>query len=80
MNRQPAPVTRQQADTARSMTPADYSRARRLLMRRDAVLGAVIAKHGPCGLADGQREHGLQAMITHRISVSQEVKVTKPYI
>ena len=32
-------------------------------MRRDAALGAVIARHGPCGLADGQRDHGLQAMI-----------------
>jgi DNA-3-methyladenine glycosylase II len=32
-------------------------------MRRDAVLGAVIVQHGRCGLADGQRDHGLQAMI-----------------
>ena len=57
-------TSRQEAETlARSMTPADYTRARRLLMRRDAVLGAVIARHGRCGLADGQRDHGLQAMI-----------------
>jgi DNA-3-methyladenine glycosylase II len=54
---------RRDATTARSMTPSDYARARRLLMRRDAALGAVIARHGPCGLADGQRDHGLQAMI-----------------
>jgi DNA-3-methyladenine glycosylase II len=45
------------------MTPDDYARARRLLMRRDPRLRAVIAQHGRCGLADGQRDHGLQAMI-----------------
>ncbi|HEY7444445.1 MAG TPA: DNA-3-methyladenine glycosylase [Vicinamibacterales bacterium] len=49
--------------TRRSMTPDDYARARRLLMRRDPRLRAVIAQHGRCGLADGQRDHGLQAMI-----------------
>lgn len=47
----------------RSMTPDDYARARRLLMRRDPRLRAVIAQYGRCGLADGQRDHGLQAMI-----------------
>ena len=47
----------------RSMTPDDYTRARRLLMRRDPRLRAVIAQHGRCGLPDGQRDHGLQAMI-----------------
>ena len=47
----------------RSMTPDDYVRARRLLRRRDPVIGAIIAQHGACGLADGQREHGLQALI-----------------
>jgi DNA-3-methyladenine glycosylase II len=35
----------------RAMTPAEYERARRLLMRRDPALGAVIARCGPCGLA-----------------------------
>ena len=54
---------RPQAPHVRSMTPADYARARRLLRRRDPVLGAIIAQYGACGLADGQREHGLQAMI-----------------
>ena len=50
-------------DHARSMTPADYTRARRLLSRRDPVLGAIIAQHGRCGLTDGQRDQGLQAVI-----------------
>jgi DNA-3-methyladenine glycosylase II len=59
-----SPITRGDgAIVGRSMTPDDYARARRLLMRRDAVLGAVMTRHGPCGLADGQRDHGLQAMI-----------------
>ena len=35
---------------SRAMSPEDYARARRLLMRRDPVLRAVIARHGPCGL------------------------------
>lgn len=30
----------------------DYARARRLLMRRDPKLGAVIKRIGPCGLPD----------------------------
>lgn len=47
----------------RSMRPEDYTRARRLLRRKDPVLGAIIAQCGHCGLADGQRDHGLQALI-----------------
>ncbi len=38
------------------VTPLDYTRARRLLMRRDPVLGAIIRTHGPCGLAAVQRD------------------------
>ncbi len=34
------------------MTPIDYARARRHLMRRDPVLAAVIKQVGPCRLAD----------------------------
>jgi DNA-3-methyladenine glycosylase II len=47
----------------RGMTAADYDRARRLLSRRDPVLKAIIEAYGPCGLANGQRDHGLQAVI-----------------
>ena len=35
------------------MSPVDYPRACRLLLRRDPVLAALIRAHGPCGLADG---------------------------
>jgi DNA-3-methyladenine glycosylase II len=51
------------AQTARAMTAADYVRARRVLSRRDPVLRGIIAACGPCRLADGQRDHGLQAML-----------------
>ena len=45
------------------MTTEDYERARRLLMRRDPVLGALIKRHGPCGLSDDQREDPFRAMV-----------------
>jgi DNA-3-methyladenine glycosylase II len=34
------------------VTPTDYEKARRHLMRRDKTLGSVIKKVGPCKLAD----------------------------
>jgi DNA-3-methyladenine glycosylase II len=46
----------------RRVTPADYQRARRLLMRRDPVLGAAIKRIGPCGMADRQRKDHLTAL------------------
>ncbi len=53
------------------MTPADYARARRTLMRRDPVLGAVIKQHGPCGLAESQHTDPFKALI--RAIVSQQL-------
>jgi DNA-3-methyladenine glycosylase II len=44
------------------VTPADYQRARRLLMRRDPILGAAIKRIGPCGMADRQRNDHLTAL------------------
>lgn len=44
------------------MTPEEYERARRLLMRRDPVLGAAIKQIGPCGLAARQRKDHLTAL------------------
>jgi DNA-3-methyladenine glycosylase II len=32
------------------VTPSDYARARRLLMRRDPILADIIRRSGPCGL------------------------------
>jgi len=45
-----------------SVTPADYQRARRVLMRRDPILGAAIKQIGPCGMADRQRKDHLTAL------------------
>jgi DNA-3-methyladenine glycosylase II len=46
-----------------SVTPEDYSRARRLLLRRDPVLAVVIRKHGACGLASAQRADHFSALV-----------------
>lgn len=45
------------------VTPADYSRARRLLLRRDPILAALIREHGPCGLAAAQRADHFSALV-----------------
>jgi DNA-3-methyladenine glycosylase II len=41
----------------------DYARARRLLLRRDPILAALIRKHGPCGLAAAQRADHFSALV-----------------
>src|SRR6185295_16093873 len=46
-----------------SVTPEDYSKARRLLLRRDPVLAALIRKHGECGLAQAQRTDHFSALV-----------------
>jgi DNA-3-methyladenine glycosylase II len=45
-----------------SLTPEGYAHARRVLMRRDPVLGAAIKRMGPCGMADRQRKDHLSAL------------------
>ena len=50
------------------MTPAEYERARRLLMRRDPVLGAAIKRIGACGLASRQRADHLTALLSAIVS------------
>ena len=56
------------------MTPADYARARRLLMRRDPILGGVIKRIGPCGLAARQRKDHLTALIGAIVSQQLSTK------
>ena len=53
------------------MTAADYTRARRLLARRDPVIRDLIRKHGRCGLADAQHTDPFTALV-HAI-VSQQL-------
>lgn len=53
------------------MSPADYERARRLLMRRDPVLRLAIRSIGPCRLADRQNPNHLSALV--RAIVGQQL-------
>jgi DNA-3-methyladenine glycosylase II len=45
------------------VTPDDYARARRLLLRRDPVLATIIKQHGPCGLGDALRVDHFAALV-----------------
>ena len=56
------------------MTTADYQKARRLLMRRDAVLGAAIKQIGACGMADRQRKDHLSALVGAIVSQQLSTK------
>jgi DNA-3-methyladenine glycosylase II len=58
----------------RSLSPEDYSRARRALMRRDPVLGALIKRIGPCGMADRQRKDHLTALVGSIVSQQLSTK------
>lgn len=56
------------------LTPADYTRARRLLMRRDPVLGKAIKQIGPCLLAERQRKDHLTALVGSIVSQQLSTK------
>ena len=56
------------------LTDADYVRARRLLMRRDPVLGRAIKQIGPCGLAARQRRDHLTALVGAIVSQQLSTK------
>jgi 3-methyladenine DNA glycosylase/8-oxoguanine DNA glycosylase len=45
------------------MPSVDYSRAERVLARRDPVLAGIIKQCGPCGLARAQREDPFRAIV-----------------
>jgi DNA-3-methyladenine glycosylase II len=49
----------------------DYTKARRLLARRDPVLRELIQRHGDCGLADSQHTDPFTALV-HAI-ISQQL-------
>ena len=48
--------------------PLDYSHARRVLMRRDPVLGRVIKQIGPCGLGADHHDDHLTAIVASIVS------------
>ena len=53
------------------MTSADYARARRMLARRDPVMGDLMRRHGGCGLADAQ--HTAPFVALTRAIISQQL-------
>jgi DNA-3-methyladenine glycosylase II len=57
-----------------SLTPEGYAKARRLLMRRDPVLGAAIKRIGACGMADRQRSDHLSALVGAIVSQQLSTK------
>jgi DNA-3-methyladenine glycosylase II len=57
-----------------SLTPEDYARARRALMRRDPVLGAAIKAIGPCLMAERQRKDHLTALAGSIVSQQLSTK------
>jgi DNA-3-methyladenine glycosylase II len=59
---------------ATSLTPQGYARARRLLMRRDPVLGSAIKTIGRCGMADRQRKDHLSALVGAIVSQQLSTK------
>jgi DNA-3-methyladenine glycosylase II len=46
----------------------DYSKARRLLARRDPILRDLMREHGPCRLADAQHTDPFRALVSAIIS------------
>jgi DNA-3-methyladenine glycosylase II len=60
--------------TNRSLTPEEYARARRVLMRRDPVLGKAIKQIGPCLMADRQRKDHLAALVGAIVSQQLSTK------
>ena len=56
------------------MTEQEYEKARRLLMRRDPILGGAIKRIGPCGMAARQRKDHLTALVGAIVSQQLSTK------
>jgi len=56
------------------MTPSEYERARKLLMRRDPILRDAIKRIGPCLMADRQRRDHLTALVGAIVSQQLSTK------
>src|SRR5262245_43612955 len=59
------------ASIPRALTPDEFERARRILMRRDPRLGAVIKKVGRCGLPDHRGHEPFSGLV--RVIASQQL-------
>ena len=56
------------------MNGPDYEKARRLLMRRDPVLGALIKQIGPCRMAERQRVDHFSTLVSAIVSQQLSTK------
>ena len=61
-------------EEAAALTPEGYEKARRLLMKRDPILAAAIARIGACKMADRQRKDHLSALIGAIVSQQLSTK------
>jgi DNA-3-methyladenine glycosylase II len=59
------------ATIARAFDAAEYARARRILMRRDPALGAIMKRVGPCRLAEGRAHDPFAGLV--RVILSQQL-------
>ncbi len=59
------------AEASRAFSETDFARARRILMRRDPRLGAVIKRVGRCALADGRTHEPFAGLV--RVIMSQQL-------
>jgi DNA-3-methyladenine glycosylase II len=59
---------------ARGLTNAEIQRARRILMRRDPRLAAVMKKHGPCTLAESRTHDPFGSLVGTIISQQLSTK------
>ena len=60
--------------TTSGLSEQDIARARVALMRRDKILGAVIRKHGRCGLSDSRTSDPFGALVGTIISQQLSTK------
>jgi DNA-3-methyladenine glycosylase II len=60
--------------TSAALTPEGYDKARRVLMRRDPVLGAAITRIGRCEMATRQRKDHLSALCGSIVSQQLSTK------
>ena len=58
-------------EASRAFSEADFARARRILMRRDPKLAAVIKRVGRCELADGRTHDPFAALV--RVIMGQQL-------
>jgi DNA-3-methyladenine glycosylase II len=53
------------------LSEADFARARRVLMRRDPVLGALVKRVGPCRLPESRKHEPFSGLV--RVILSQQL-------